>query len=191
MKRVCTAITFALALTMQGCFVVGAAAGAAAIAMVYDHRKVETVMEDQHLANAVVKALQTDPHLSINVSHIDVTCFNRVILLSGETPDAAWREQAEKLANTVPGITRVYNQISVEGPTSSLTRTSYAWITTKIKTTMLATKGLQSGTIKVITNNGVVYLMGMVSHEQGDAAAEIARQVSGVRKVMKIFQYTA
>ena len=189
MKRICTLI--ALALTLQGCFfVVGAAAGAAAVAVVYDHRKMAAIMEDQHIANAVSHKIQSDPNLSTH-SHVDVTCFNDVILLTGEAPNPAWREQAETLARSVPGVSRVYNQISIEGPTSSLTRTSDAWISTKVKTEMLATKGLQSSTIKVITQNGVVYLMGIVSHEQGDATAEIARQVSGVRKVVKIFQYTA
>ncbi|OGT47204.1 MAG: hypothetical protein A3E83_02085 [Gammaproteobacteria bacterium RIFCSPHIGHO2_12_FULL_41_20] len=183
-------IIIALTLVLQGCFfVVGAAAGAAAVAMVYDHRKVDNVLDDQRLANEVNNKIQGTQELRNNC-HIDVTCFNHIILLTGEAPNPGWREQAENLARSVPGVSRVYNQISIEGPTSSLTRTSDSWITTKVKTEMLATKGLQSGTIKVITQNGVVYLMGIVSHEQADAAAEIARQVAGVRKVVKIFQYT-
>ena len=90
----------------------------------------------------------------------------------------------------MPDVTKVYNEIAVKGPTSSLSRASDSWITTKIKTQMLATKGLQSGSIKVVTENGAVYLMGMVSREQADTSVNIARQVTGVQKVVKIFQYT-
>lgn len=124
-----------------------------------------------------------------NDSHIEVTVFNHVVLLTGETPEAAWRQEADEIARSVNGVDKVYNQISIQGPTSSLTRTSDTWITTKVKSQMLATPNLKSGSIKVVTENGVVYLMGIVSREQADTAVEIARQVSGVQKVVKIFQY--
>jgi osmotically-inducible protein OsmY len=94
------------------------------------------------------------------------------------------------LAHSVADVKRIYNEITIQGPTSSLTRTSDAWITTKIKSQMLATDDLQSGTIKVLTENGAVYLMGVVTHDQADMSVDIARQVSGVQKVVKIFQYT-
>lgn len=187
MKKICTLI--ALGVSLQGCFFVGAAAGAAAIAAVYDHRKLEHIATDQHLTKIVYEKVHGDADLRER-SHVEITSFNQVILLTGETPNPAWRARAEELAKSVPGVNRVYNQITIEGPTSSLTRTSDSWITTKIKSEMLATKGLKSSTIKVSTEDGVVYLMGIVSREQAGAAVEIARQVSGVRKVVKIFKYT-
>ncbi len=178
-----------LASSLQGCiFVAGAAAGAAAIAVVYDHRTLSNTVEDTKLANKIadkihqVKALRDD-------SHIEVTVFNGVILLTGETPKAEWRLQAEVIAKSQANG-RLYNQITLQGPTSSLTRTSDAWITTKIKSQMLATEDLKSSSIKVITENGVVYLMGIVTREQADTAADIAREVSGVQKVVKVFQYS-
>lgn len=182
---------FALACLLQGCiFVVGAAAGAAAIAMVYDHRPLEATIEDTKIANTIVDHIRVVPGLR-NESHIDVTVFNRIVLLTGETPDQSWRQQAESIAKSDPRVTRVYNQITIEGPTSSLTRASDSWITTKIKSQMLAMEDLKtnSSSIKVVTENGVVYLMGMVTHQQADTAVDIARQVSGVQKVIKIFQY--
>lgn len=179
-----------LILSLQGCiFVAGAAAGAAAIAMVYDHRTIENSIQDTKIANAIVNKLRTVPALKED-SHIEVTVFNRIVLLTGETPNVEWRQQAEEIAKSVPDVARIYNQLTVEGPTSTLTRTSDSWITTKIKSQMLATEDLKSSTIKVITENGVVYLMGMVSREQADIAVDIARQVSGVQKVVKIFQYS-
>lgn len=192
MKRIInhTLIALCLTFTLQGCiFVAGAAAGAAAIAVVYDHRTIKSTLEDTSIANKIADKIKSVPELK-NDSHIEVAVFNRVVLLAGETPTPALRQQAEELARTVPGTVKIYNQITIQGPTSSLTRTSDSWITTKIRGEMLATENLKSSSIKVVTENGVVYLMGIVKREQADTAVDIARQVSGVQKVVKIFQYT-
>lgn len=176
---------------LQGCiFVAGAAAGAAAIAVVYDHRPIESTIEDNKLANKIVETLHQIPALK-NECHIDVTVFNNIVLLTGEAPKPEWREEAGRIANETPNVKKVYNQITIQGPTSSLTRTSDSWITTKVKSQMLATEELKtnSSSIKVVTENGVVYLMGTVTRQQADTAVDIARQVSGVQKVIKVFQY--
>lgn len=179
-----------LSFSLQGCFfVAGAAAGAAVVGVVYDHRKFENILEDQNISNAVVNRISTDASLSDKV-HVDVTAFNHIVLLTGEAPTADMRQQVENIAHSTQGVSKVYNEITVQGPTSTLTRTSDSWITTKIKSQMLATKDLKSGTIKVVTENGSVYLMGIVSHAQADMAVDIARQVAGVQRVVKIFQYT-
>lgn len=187
MKKIIAILS--LAMTLQGCiFVVGAAAGAAAIAAVYDHRTLENTLQDTKISNKIVDKIRAVPGLK-NESHIDVSVFNHVVLLTGETPSAEWHQQAEELAKSVPDVDRVYNQISIQGPTSSLTRTSDSWITTKIRSLMLARKDLKSSSIKVITENGTVFLMGFVTRAQADTSVDIARQVSGVQKVIKVFQY--
>jgi osmotically-inducible protein OsmY len=184
-----TIIILGLTFVLQGCiFVAGAAAGAAAITVVYDHRTIQNALQDTEIANKIADRISEVPPLH-NESHIEVTVFNRIVLLSGETPKQEWRMQAEEIAKSVPDVGRVYNQISIQGATSSLTRTSDSWITTKIKGQMLATEDLKSSSIKVLTENGVVFLMGIVSRQQADTAVDIARQVSGVQKVVKIFQY--
>lgn len=190
MKKLLKLFTLiSLTFTLQNCiFVVGAAAGAAAVAVVYDHRSISNTLEDMNIAKQIAEKIKAVPTLK-NESHIEVTAFNHVVLLTGETPNAEWRQQAETLAQSVPGPTKIYNQISVQGPTSALTHTSDYWITTKIKSLMLATENLKSSSIKVVTENGTVYLMGIVSHEQADTAVDIAKQVSGVQRVIKIFQY--
>ncbi len=188
MKKVIALLT--ITLSLQGCiFVVGAAAGAAAVSAVYDHRKIEQVTQDNNINNKVIDKINMVPGLKEG-THISVTTFNNVVLLAGESTTPELRQQAEEAARTVPDVTQVYNRIMIQGASSSLSRTSDSWITTKIKTKMLATKGLQSGSIKVVTENGTVYLMGVVSRDQADTTAEIARQVSGVQEVVKIFQYT-
>lgn len=188
MKKILTIIV--MALSLQSCiFAAGAAAGAAAIAVVYDHRKVENILEDQKISNAASDKIKSVAELNDN-SNISVTCFNRVVLLTGEATTPELRQEAEELVKSVRGVNHVYNEIVVKGASSSLTRASDTWITAKIKTQMLATKGLESGTIKVVTENGSVYLMGIVNRHQADMAVEIARSVSGVQRVVKIFQYT-
>lgn len=175
-------------LSLQGCiFAAGAAAGAAGIAVVYDHRKIEKILLDNGIANQIDKQISASPQFE--GSHINVTCFNQVVLLTGEAMTADQRVFAEDVAKNTKDVTRVYNQITVKGPSSSLSRASDTWITTKIKTQMLATKDLQSGTIKVVTENGSVYLLGIVTRDQADMAVDIARQVSGVQRVVKMFQY--
>lgn len=188
-KKIITLIT--LTLSLQGCiFVAGAAAGAAGIAVVYDHRKLEAITLDQRITHDVAAKINATPLLHTDNTHISVTTFNQVVLLTGETTTPELKQDAETLASHIDDVKRVYNQISIKGPTSSLSRASDSWITAKIKTQMLATKDLESGTIKVVTEAGTVYLMGIVTHEQAEMAVDIAREVSGVQKVVRIFQYT-
>ena len=178
-----------LILTLQGCiFVAGAAAGAAAIAVAYDHRTIKHTLDDTNIANKVSDKLSRVQELRQN-SHFDVTVFNGVVLLTGQTPSRQARLQAGEIAKSTKNVYKVYNQISIQAPTSALTRTSDSWITTKIRTEMLGTRNLKSSSIKIITENGTVYLMGIVTKEQADIAVDIARKVSGVQKVIKIFEY--
>lgn len=187
MKRILSLLL--IACSLQGCiFVVGAAIGAAAAAGVYDHRTVEYTMRDVKTSNAIVEKIRANSGMRDNC-HIEVTVFNGVVLLSGQTPSDEWRQQAESYAQNTPNVDKVYNQLTIEGPTSSLTRASDSWITTKVRSLMLANQDLKSSSIKVVTENGVVYLMGIVSESQANIAVDIARQVSGVQKVVKIFQY--
>lgn len=179
-----------MASSLQGCFfVAGAAAGAAAIAVVYDHRKIEKIALDQTIAKRASDQIQADPEIA-DSSHIIVTCFNQTLLLTGQTPNKELRQRAQELISGTPNVKHIYNLITIEGPTSALKRTNDSWVTTKITTRMLATEGLKTSSIKVITENGTVYLMGVVTHQQADIAVDIAREITGVEKVVKIFQYS-
>lgn len=177
-------------LFLQGCiFVAGAAAGAAGIAAVYDHRTIEKVVQDQKTSNEIISKLNQVPNLSNNKANISVATFNQVVLLTGEASTPELKEEAGRIAGSTPCVVKVYNQIAVHAPSSGLSRTSDTWITTKIKSKMLATQDLKSGSIKVVTENGTVYLMGIVTHEQANMTVNIARDVSGVQRVVKVFQY--
>lgn len=166
--------------------VVAVVAGAAA-GMVYDRRSVVTIEADARLFHVTHTGIVTDPQF--RDSRILVTSFNRVVLLVGQTPTASLRVVAERVAQNAPGVKRVYDEITVDNPIPVTQRTKDSWITSQVRSNMLTRKGLESGSIRVVTENGVVYLMGIVTEEQAALSVDVARRVNGVRKVVKIFQY--
>lgn len=177
-------------LSLSGCIpvalVVGATAGGA---VVYDKRDIKTQAFDRNATSAASSRLNEDAYLK-GQAHLDVAVFNRTALIVGQVTNPDSKDRAYQLVSTIKGIHQVYNQITIEPAISRSARANDAWITTQVKTAMLATKNLQSTQIKVVTENHVVYLMGVVSHEQADLATEVARDIAGVEKVVKVFQYT-
>lgn len=171
---------------LTGC-VAAVVAGAAAGIVVYDRRSVTTLESDARIFHVVHKNIVTDPRF--HDSRILVSSFNHVVLLVGQTPAASLRVLAEKIAQKTPGVRRVYDEISIESPLALTKRTHDTWITGQVRSNMLTKKGLESGSIRIVTENAVVYLMGIVSQEQGNLAVSVARQVNGVHKVVKVFQY--
>lgn len=165
-----------------------AASATAGGAMVYDKRSMTTMAEDRDIVSTALKQMNDNPQLR-EQTHIDVSAFNGLMLLAGQAPTEDLRNQAYQIASNTPRVKRVYNEITIAPPTSTTTRTQDSWITTKVKSKMLAEKGLHSSQIKVITENNVIYLMGIVTHKQADLAALVASQVSGVAKVVRIFEY--
>jgi osmotically-inducible protein OsmY len=132
-------------------------------------------------------AIVSDPQF--RNSRIVVSSFNRVVLLVGQTPTASLRVVAEKIAQNTPGVRRVYDEITVNNPLALSKRTKDSWITSQVRSKMLTKKGLESGSIRIVSENGVVYLMGIVSAEQAALSVDVARRINGVNKVVKIFQY--
>lgn len=170
---------------LTGC--VAAVVTGAAVGMVYDRRGIVTMEADARLFHVIHKNIVTNRQFSD--SRIEVTSFNRVVLLVGQTPSASLRVLAEKIAHNAPGVERVYDEITVGYPIPLTQRTKDSWITGQVRSSMLARKGLESGSVRIVTENGVVYLMGVVTDRQAALAVDVARRVNGVRKVVKIFQY--
>lgn len=173
---------------LSGCIpaalVVGATAGGAVI---YDKRSMKTIAEDQEAGKRAGQLINASPELQ-HGTHIAIATFDHVLLLVGQTSTEAQRDAAYQLASNVQNVSRVYNEITVQKPTSSWQRTHDAWITTKIRAEMLSTTGLHSTEIKVVTENGIVYLMGLLSPQQTGIAVSIARRVDGVQQVVKVFE---
>jgi len=123
-------------------------------------------------------------------SNFSVISHNGVVLLVGQVSMDLLRERATEIAsNAGAKIKRIHNELEVAGKTGFLSRSNDAWIATKIRTLMLTDSNVPASQVKVITENGAVYLMGLVSQPEGDSAASLARNVSGVTKVVKVFEY--
>jgi osmotically-inducible protein OsmY len=189
LKVVAFAAIFASSIILSGCVGAFAAGAVTGGTVANDRRSLETINTDQEIRFKADMKITADKSLN-SECHIVVATFNSIVLLVGQAPTKTLKAKATKYVETVPNVRRIYNEITLSGPTSPLTQSSDAWITTKVRSAMLATKDLNSGQIKVVTENGSVYLMGIVTHEQADIAVEVARKITGVQRVVKIFEYT-
>lgn len=166
----------------------GAVATTATVA--HDRRTTGSVVEDTAITRRVVSALHADEELDKN-AHINVESFNGWVLLSGETPTEAMRERAGELARQQEKVRRVFNELTIAAPSSMMTRSSDSWITTKVKSSLVSIdiKGFDPTRVTVVTENGTVYLMGLVYHKEADAAVAKTQEVSGVQRIVKLFEY--
>lgn len=176
---------------LHGCFPAIVAGGGAAVLMAEDRRSSGTYLDDQNIELKASKAISekySDKKYEDTV-HIDVTSFNRFVLLDGEVPDQATKDDIGALALGVEGVRNVQNEIVVGPITSSSTRANDAYLTTKIKTRFTSENKFQPNHVKVVTENSEVFLMGLVKHNEGDDAADIASTTNGVTRVVKVFEY--
>ncbi len=176
---------------VPGCapVVVGGAATGAAVA--HDRRTAGTVLEDQSIELKALARLREDPEIR-DQAHINVTSYNLIVLLTGETPTEAMRHRAAEIVRGIDRVRQVHNELRVAAPSSMMSRSSDTLITAKVKTALFGVKGVEGfdpTRVKVVTENGTVYLMGLVRRVEADAAAEAARTVSGVQRVVKLFEY--
>lgn len=161
----------------------GAAAGGV---MAADRRTSGIYVEDENIELKALKQIETN--LGEN-AHVNVTSYNRNVLLTGEVPVAESKTKAENLVKEITNTRSVTNEINV-GPKSSLgSRSSDSYITSKIKTKFVTENKFPANYVKVVTENSVVYLLGIVTKEEGNAAADIASNTDGVAKVVKVFEY--
>jgi len=171
---------------LQGCapLAVGAAAGGA-IFMADDRRTAGIYIEDE---NIEWKALYNIRSAAPN-AHINTTSYNRKVLLTGEAQTDAEKKKVEEAVAAVPSVREVTNEIQVAGNSSLASRGSDSLVTSNVKARMVNNGKFSPNHVKVVTESGVVYLMGLVTQAEGDAAAEIARTTSGVNRVVKVFEY--
>ncbi|WP_232020237.1 BON domain-containing protein [Sulfuriflexus mobilis] len=176
---------------LQGCagVVVGGAAAGASIA--HDRRSAGTFVDDEIIELKATKRLIADKEL-FDQSHINITSYNNILLLSGEAPTDVLRSKAFSLVSDIPKVRKVHNELVLAAPSSMLTRSSDTWITTKVKTNLFNIKnieGFDPTRIKVVSENGTVFLMGIVTRSEAETVVEASRRVKGVQRVVKLFEY--
>ncbi len=122
-------------------------------------------------------------------SHIVVVSYNGLVLLAGQVATAQLKKQAAAVAQSVNRVRKVHNELSIGGPTSLVARSNDSWLTTKVKSRLVASPDAKGLKVKVVTENGVVYLMGLLSRAQADAVVSVTANVYGVQKIVKVFEY--
>jgi osmotically-inducible protein OsmY len=120
---------------------------------------------------------------------VSVTSYNRKILLTGQVPDATAKADAERAARQMNGVREVFNELEIGPRVSMTTIATDTTLTARVKTSFLEQKVLDSNAVKVVTENGVVYLMGLVTQREGPAYATVASRVTGVKRVVTLFEY--
>ena len=175
-------------LMLQGCVaaLIGVGAGATAT-IATDPRTAGTQVDDTTLNSRITSKLRDNGPMFIG-SRISTSTYDGNILLTGQA-NQEQIEKAESLANEVEGVKTVYNQIRIGMPVGAGTVTNDTWITTKVKSQLMLNSQVKSRKIKVVTENGEVFLIGILTPEQGRLAAEVASKVAGVKKVITLYTY--
>jgi len=185
-RRTWCAVAAALAaLTLGGCaaVVVGSAVGTAMVAT--DRRTAGVQLEDQ---NIELKSLTRIRETVGERGHVSTTSYNRMVLITGEVSSEADRSAVEQAITRIENVRSTVNELAVMGASSMTARSNDAILTSKVKASFIDAKDLHANAVKVVTERGVVYLMGRVTEREANRATELARGVSGVQKVVKVFE---
>lgn len=173
---------------LQGCATVIGASAVTGAAVATDRRTVGTMLDDQIIEFKVLDVVRLDDELW-QQTHVNATSLNNIVLLTGEAPTDELRSRVEALVQQIPKVRRVHNEMVIAAPSSVLSRSSDSWITSKVKANLISANVEEASRVKVVTENGSVYLMGLVTQREGENATELSRGVSGVQRVVKVFEY--
>ena len=186
--RYCFAIVILAGLTLSGCagLVVGGAATGAAVAN--DARTTGTVIEDKAIEIKAGSALGKDEELDTQ-SHINVTSYNEVVVLTGQAPTDEMRRRAASAVASISKVRHVYNEIEIAAPSSVLSRSNDTVLSTKVKAKLFTLKDFDATRVKVIAENSVIFLMGILSRDEATRVADYVSTIGGVQKVVKLFEY--
>jgi len=181
------ALILAASFLVSGCapVVVGAAA-AGGVAVAADRRPADVQLADERIewtaSGRVSDALKDQ-------GHVNVTSYNKMVLLTGEATTEALKGEAEKISAAVPEVKTVVNDLQIGAPTSMGSRSNDSYLTSVVKARFVGEQKFNPLYVKVVTENGTVYLLGLVTRKEADDATNIARHVSGVKRVVRVFEY--
>jgi osmotically-inducible protein OsmY len=185
MRLLLAACAIALVPVLNGC--VAAAVGAAAGGgyLVGEDRRPAAVMTDDE---GIELRAQNRVSEKFPNAHINTTSYNKLVLLSGEVPNDAAKAEAERIVRGVEGVRGTYNELTVGPPTALSARANDSYVTSKVKTRFLDGRRFNPVHVKVVTESGTVYLMGLVKRQEADDATELARTTTGVQRVVRLFE---
>ncbi len=179
------AAVLALVPLLQACFPLAVTGVGAAAVMATDRRTTGIYIEDESIEwKALARFNQDFPS-----AHINATSYNRRVLLTGEAPSEAMKKEAEAVMRGIPNVRDVVNEVQVAGASSIASRGNDSLVTSNVKARMVNNRSFSPTHVKVVTEAGTVYLLGLVTQAEGEAAVEVARTTSGVNRVVKVFEY--
>lgn len=172
---------------LSGCAPVIVGGAGVGVLMTEDRRTVTTYLMDEEIE---LKAGHRTSEAKLEKVHANFTSYNRRLLITGEAPTDALKARVSEIARGVENVREgeVKNELQIAAPTSLVTRSNDALLTVQVKTSLFNDRRLNANQIKVVTENGVVFLMGIVKEDEGNAAAEVASKTSGVTRVVKVFE---
>tara|TARA_Y100001960_G_scaffold81148_1_gene86552 strand:- start:567 stop:1133 length:567 start_codon:yes stop_codon:yes gene_type:complete len=177
-KQIVIPIFIAL-LSLQGCSLFDRGA---------NDRTPGTMIDDEFIERIASREInKSDPLLK--AANINIVSFNGLVLLTGQIQDSQLSRKTESVVRKIRKVRKVHNELQIGSPISLVARTNDAWLTTKIRAKLLAETNINNTNYKVVTENGIVFLMGFVSKSDSKSIVEIARNVFGVQKVVKVFEY--
>ena len=144
---------------------------------------------DDSRNESLARKLIKQSHPGFDTANFDVTSFNGVVLITGQVSSPEMIDLATRQIEPLRNVRKVHNELAVAGKTSMISRTNDSWLTTKTKTALSNDESTDATRIKVVTENGVVYLLGLLSRAEADSAVEVTRSVEGVQKIVKLFEY--
>lgn len=183
-RSLAAALAAASALTACAPLIVGGAAVGGAL-MVIDRRTSGAQLEDQAIE---LKGMNRAREVLGDRGHVNVTSYNRLVLLTGEVDNEADKANVEQTISKIENVRSIVNELAVMGASSLTSRSNDAILTGKVKATFVDSGDLDATAVKVLTERGTVYLMGRVTEREANRAAELARRVSGVSKVVRVFE---
>lgn len=180
-------LVLVLSSQLSGCplAVVGVAGGAMAV---HDRRPAKTMLEDERIEVKANDLIYSDKTLEKKI-HANITSYNHIVLLTGEVISEDLKKYAVDLVSNLDKVKRVHNELTVNSLANFSERSGDTWLTSKVKTKMLGSKQLDASRVKVVSEASTVYLMGLVTPEEGHVAAQLASETNGVEKVITLFEY--
>jgi osmotically-inducible protein OsmY len=185
-KLLAAAALAALLPILQGCVVAAVGGVGAAVVMIDDRRTTGTYVEDENIEwKAIAKMSESFPN-----AHVSATSFNLRVLLTGQAPTEEAKKQVEEAVKGIASVREVTNELAVGGNSSMSARGSDSLTTTNVKARLVGSK-VSPNHVKVVTESGTVYLMGLVTQAEGEVAVDITRSTAGVQRVVKVFEFIA
>ena len=187
-KAAAMAVSLVCVATLQGCAGVTATGAAIGGVAAHDRRTPGSIVDDEYIELKVLAAIREDEAMA-SQTHVNATSFNGLVLLTGEAPGESLRHRIVEITRITPGVRAVQSEIALQAPTTLVARTNDTLVTGKVKLALFRHEEVDATRVKVVTERGTVYLMGLLRQYEADRATEIARRVTGVQRVVKVIEY--